>query len=220
MPNNNDPVILSEEPSSVKINIQDPNKPQQPKGGKMIKKEQKIPWYDRVIGALCGNDVRLSNLGEHIVNDVALPTGKRMLNNGIQSGLKHIGDASQVLLFGRVVKSTNGPVDYSSYSNQSANPAPGGYRVTDQVDMFAFSERMKAEECLAYLRGRIQTYRSVGVLDYFEWINENVPGVDIPLDYNMSNRGWVDLSNVVVVPDPNGFVINLPRPVFLKKGST
>ena len=87
----------------------------------------------------------------------------------------------------------------------------------DQVDVFAFTDKRKAEECLAYLRGRIQTYGSASVVDYYEWINTNLQ-VDIPLDYNMTYRGWVDLNNVIITPDPNGFIINLPRPVGLKRG--
>ena len=216
---NNDPVILSEEPSSVRINIQDPNKPASANtGGKLIKKAQKVPWYERVISALFGADVNSQNLGEHIINDWAVPTGKRMINNGIQSGLKHVGDASQVMLFGRVVNSSSGPTDYTSFSNPNGvNPKPAGYRVMDQVDVFAFTDKRKAEECLAYLRGRIQTYGSASVVDYYEWINTNLQ-VDIPLDYNMTYRGWVDLNNVIITPDPNGFIINLPRPVGLKRG--
>ena len=214
---NNDPVILSEEPSSVRINIQDPNKPKQSPGGKLIKKPKKIPWYDRLLSGLFGNDVNHENIGEHFINDWAVPTGKRMLNNGIQSGLKRAGDATQVLLFGRVVSSSNGPTDYTSFSNPNVAQKPGGYRVMDQVDVFAFTDKRKAEECLAYLRGRIQTYGSASVVDYYEWINTNLQ-VDIPLDYNMTYRGWVDLNNVIITPDPNGFIINLPRPVGLKRG--
>lgn len=212
-------VILSEEPSQVKINIQDPNKPKPNVGGKMIKKPQKVPWYDKVISALFGQDVNKDNLGEHFINDYAVPWGKRMLNNGIQSGLKHVGDASQVMLFGRVVNSNNGPTDYTSFSNPNGvTPKPGGYRVMDQVDVFAFTYKQKAEECLTYLRGRISTYGSASVVDYYEWINTHIEGVDIPLDYNMTYRGWMDLSNVIISPDPNGFIINFPRPVGLKRG--
>lgn len=215
---NNDPVILSEEPSSVKINIQDPNKPKPNTGGKMIKKPAKVPWYDRLISGLFGSDVSHENLGEHILNDWAIPTGKRMLNNGIQNGLKKTGDAAQVLLFGRVVNQTNGPTDYTSFSNPNNVQKPGGYRVMDQVDVFAFSDKRKADECLAYLRGRIREYGSASVVDYYEWINTNLEGVDIPLDYNMTYRGWLDLGNVTITPDPNGFIINFPRPVGLKRG--
>ena len=215
---NNDPVILSEEPSSVKINIQDPNKPKPNAGGKMIKKPAKVPWYDRLISGLFGSDVSHENLGEHILNDWAIPTGKRMLNNGIQNGLKKTGDAAQVLLFGRVVNQTNGPTDYTSFSNPNNVQKPGGYRVMDQVDVFAFSDKRKADECLAYLRGRIKEYGSASVVDYYEWINTNLEGVDIPLDYNMTYRGWLDLGNVTITPDPNGFIINFPRPVGLKRG--
>ena len=214
---NNDPVILSEEPKNVRINIQDPTKPKQNSAGQMVTRPVKIPWYDRVISALFGGDVNHENIGEHFINDWAVPTGKRMLNNGIQSGLKRAGDATQMMLFGHVVNSQNGPVDYSSYSQPGAAPAPGIYKVSEQVEVFAFRDRMKAEECLAYLRGRIQTYQSVGVLDYFEWLNDKL-GAGIALDYNMADRGWKDLNNVTVKPDPNGYIIDFPRPVFLKRG--
>ena len=212
---NNDPVILSEEPKSVKISVNDPNKPKSQGGGKVLKKPQKVPWYDKVIAGLFGPEVNHENLGEHFLNDYAIPTGKRMLNNGIQNGLKRTGDAAQVLLFGRVVNSNNGPTDYTSYSQPNNAVPSGGYRVMDQVDVFAFTDKHKAEECLAYLRGRIATYGSAGVLDYWEWINDNLR-MDISLDYNMANRGWKDLNNVRIMTDPNGYIIDFPRPIALR----
>lgn len=214
---NNDPVILSEEPKNVRINVQDPNKPKQNSGGQMVKRQRKIPWYDRVIGAFCGQDVNHDNLLEYVVKNWAVPTGQRMLNNGIQSGLKRASDATQMMIFGRVVNTQNGPVDYTSYSQQGATPSPGIYQVTQAVDVFAFRDINKANECLAYLKGRIATYQSVGVLDYFEWLNDKL-GAGISLDYNMADRGWKDLSNVTVKTDPNGYIIDFPRPVFLKRG--
>lgn len=212
-----DPVILSEEPSSVRINIDDPNKPKSNAGGQMVKRPQKIPWYDRIIGALFGNDVNHENVGDKLIKDYAVPTGQRMLNNGIQTGLKKAGEAAQVMIFGRVINSTNGPTDYTSFSKPGNVATPGIYQVTQAVDVFAFRDRNKAEECLAYLKGRIATYQSVGVLDYFEWLNDKL-NAGISLDYNMADRGWRDLSNVFVKPDPNGYIIDLPKPVFLKRG--
>lgn len=216
MANNNDPVILSEEPNNVKINIQDPNKPKPNSGGTLVKRKQKIPWYDKIIAAVYGPEVNHENILEYWVNEKAIPTGKRMLNNGIQNGLKRAGDATQMMLFGHVVNSQSGPVDYSSYS-QPGNASPGIFKVSEQVEVFAFRDRQKADECLAYLKGRLATYQSVGVLDYFEWLNDKL-GAGIPLDYNMADRGWKDLSNVTVKPDPNGYIIDFPRPVFLKRG--
>lgn len=212
-----DRVILSEEPGQVKISVQDPNKPKQGAGGKMITRKQKVPFLDRVIGAFFGADVDRSNVGEHILNDFAVPVGKRMVNNAVQGSLKRIGDASQVMLFGKVVSSSNGPTDYTSFSNPNGQPQrqQGAYRVMDSVEVFAFRDKNSAIACLNYLRGRIREYGSASAVDYFEWINSNL-NMDIPLDYNMTYRGWVDLSNVTITPDPNGFIINLPRPVGLK----
>lgn len=213
-----EPVILSEEPSSVKINIQDPTKPKTvSQGGRMVKRPPKVSFWDKVISALFGAEVNSQNLGQHLIDDYAVPTAKRMINNGIQSGLKRTGDAAQVMLFGRVVNSNNGPTDYTSFSKPNSVPKPGGYRVMDRVDTFAFTERQKAIECLEYLKGRIQTYQSVGVLDYFEWINNELH-MDIPLDYNMANQGWVDLSMATVSASAEGFIIEFPRPIALRRG--
>ena len=212
-------VILSEEPGSVKINVQDPNKPkQQGAAGKMIKVPQKVPFWDRVISALFGQDVNSQNLGEHIIKDYAIPTGKKMLNNGIQSTLKRTGDAAQIMIFGKVVNSNNGPTDYTSFSNPNAvTKIQGAYRVMDQVDTFAFRREDDAKECLKYLRGRIQAYGSTSVVDYFEWINDKL-GMAIPLDYNMTDRGWLDLNMARVSQSAEGYLIEFPRPVFLKRG--
>lgn len=214
-----DKVILSEEPDKIKLNIQDPTKPAN-SAGKMIKVNQKIPVKDRVIGALFGPEVNSQNLGQTLVDDYAIPTGKRMLNNAAQNTLKRFGDAVQVLLFGKVINSTSGPTDYTSYSNPdkaNAVKTQGVYRVMDQVDTFAFAQKNKAEECLAYLRGRIAKYGSVSVVDYFEWINTNL-NTEISLDYNMTYRGWIDLSSARVSVAAEGFIIELPRPIALQRG--
>lgn len=212
-----DKVILSEEPTNVRLNIQDPSKPQN-NPGRIVTVQKKIPWYDKVISGLFGNEVRHDNLADYLLNNWAIPTGKKMLNNGIQSGLKRTGDAAQVLLFGKVINSNNGPTDYTSFSKPNGgNVVQGAYRVMDQVDTFAFTQQRKAEECLGYLRGRISTYGSVSVVEYFEWINANL-GTDIPLDYNMTYRGWVDLNASRVSQSAEGWIIELPRPVALKRG--
>lgn len=213
---NEDKVILSEEPQNVRINIQDPAKPKP--AGQMIKVPKKVPWYDKLISAMFGPEVNSQNIGEHFVRDWAIPTGQRMLNNGIQSGLKRAGDATQMLIFGKVINNSGGPVDYSSYSNSNAvKPIQGAYRVMDQVDTFAFTELKNAEACLSYLRGRIKAYGSATVVDYFEWINDNLR-MNIPLDYNMTDRGWIDLNSATVSQCAAGYIIELPRPIFLKRG--
>ncbi len=214
-----DKVILSEEPSSVRINIQDPNKPKaQNSAGKMVKVQQKVPFIDRIISALFGSEVNSQNVAEHIIKDYAIPAGKKMLNNGIQSGLKHAGDAAQVMIFGKVINSNNGPTDYTSFSKpNSVQVVQSVYRVMDQVDTFAFTRKEDADRCLNYLRGRISEYHSVSVVDYFEWINSNL-NMQIPLDYNLTDRGWLDLSMARVSQSAEGYIIELPKPVFLKRG--
>ena len=204
-------VILSEEPRDIRVNIQDPTKPSSKQIATAKKVQQKPKLGDKVIGAFFGQEVNSQNLGEHLLNDYAVPTGKKMLNNAAQSTLKRVGDAVQVLLFGKVVSSNNGPTDYTSFSNPNVAQRPTAHKLMNSVEQFAFSTRNDAARVLEYLRGKIATYGSASVLDYYEAVNE-------PVDYMMANQGWMDLSTAQIRIAPEGFIIDLPRPIALKRG--
>lgn len=206
-----DPVVLSEEPETLKVNVLDPTKPKA-----LVKTTAKLPpkqtGRDKVIKAFFGNDVNSSNLGEHIIKDYAEPTAKRMLNNAAQGVLKKFSDAIQVLLFGKIVNGINGPIDYTSFSNPNVvSQAPIAHKLSDQVEQFAFASREDALKVLEYLKGRIVAYGSASALDYYEACGE-AP------DYMMANRGWLDLSSATVRVAPEGFVLDMPRPIVLKRG--
>lgn len=206
-------VILSEEPSSIRINIDDPSK----LSSKQIAKAKKLPpketVVDKVIHGFYGNEVNKENVGEFILKERLVPVGKRMLNNASQNLLKRTGDAIQMLIFGKVLQENNAPVDYTSFSNPNiANTTqPTAHKLMNQVEQFAFSTRNDAERVLAYMRGRIREFGSCSVLDYYEAVNE-------PVDYMMSNQGWMDLTNAQIRVAPEGFIIDLPRPISLKRG--
>lgn len=212
MPNGQEPVILSHDPASIKINIQDPNKPKQPQ--KFVNKlPPKETFGSKMKHAFLGPDV--DKVGDYVLKEYLEPAGKRMVNNASQNILKKIGDGIQILLFGKIVNAQNGGVDYTSFYNP--NIAPGNqqpvkaYKLLDAVDTFTFRTHADAQAALDYLRGRISVYRSASVADYYENIGAAV-------DYMMVDRGWVDLSNARVISTPDGFIIDLPRPIALKRG--
>ena len=218
MPLTNDngqgPVILSQEPvaGNVHINIQDPNKPKSPP-----KYVNKLPPKETVgtklKHAFLGPEV--DKVGEYVVKEYLEPAGKRMLNNASQNILKKIGDGIQILLFGKIVSTQSGGVDYTSFYNPNIAPgqqqAPKAYKLLDAVDTFTFRTNADAQAALNYLRGRIATYKSVSVADYYENIGAAV-------DYMMVDRGWLNLDNARVISTPDGFIIDLPRPILLKRG--
>lgn len=215
MPNGQDPVILTTEPGTqIKINLDDPSKPKpQPKYTKRIEAKESVGT--KLKHAFLGPDV--DDVGAYVLKEYLEPTGKRLLNNTAQGLLKKIGNGIQILLFGKVVTTQNGGVDYTSYYNpsigvnQQGQPTQKAYKVMDAVDVFALS-REDAMETLAYLRGRIHEYGSASVIDYYEHIGA-------PLDYMMADRGWRNLDSVQILPMPgNGYYIDLPRPIYLKRG--
>ena len=216
MPNGQEPVILNHEPNNgqIKISIEDPNKPKQPP--KFIKKaEPKESVGTKVKHAFLGPDV--DKVGDYILKEYMVPTGKKLLNNGIQGLLHKLSDGVQVLLFGRVVSTQNGGVDYTSFANPNIGSGSSGqstvkaYKLMDAVETFTFPTRQVAQNTLDYLRGRIKEYHSASVSDYYEYIGS-------PVDYMMVDRGWMNLDGARVISTPDGFIIDLPRPISLKRG--
>ena len=214
--NGQEPVILNHHPDGIQVNINDPNKPRnKPKFTE--RKPPKETAGQKIKHAFFGPDV--DDVGKYMLKECLEPIGKRMVNNASQSILKRIGDAIQILLFGKVVSNQNGGVDYTSFYNPAIGSngiSPSGqpmkvYKVMDAVDTFTFANRADAEETLLYLRGRIKAFGSSSVIDYYEHINA-------PVDYMMADRGWVDLTNARVIPTPNGYELDLPKPILLKRG--
>lgn len=215
-----EPVILSHDPQGIRVDIQDPSKPKNPQ--KYIKKTAANPTIGATMKhAFFGPDV--DNVGEYVLKEYLEPTGKRLLNNASQTILKKIGDGIQVLLFGKVISSQNGGVDYTSFYNpnvgtqQSGNTQPKIYKVMDAVDTFTFATRDLATETLNYLRGYSNQYGSVPVSEYYEHIGASM---DYSMQSIMVDRGWIKgaLNATEVKPTPEGFIIDLPRPILLKKG--
>lgn len=209
---NQEPVILSQEPGPVRININDPTK--KPSGPPKFK-SQKPPKETvgvKLKHAFLGPDV--DKVGEYVVKEYLEPAGKRMVNNASQNILKKIGDGIQILLFGKIISTQNGGVDYTSFYNPSIAPGQQpvkAYKLLDAVDTFTFPTNSAATEVLNYLKGRIRTYGSVSVADYYENIGATV-------DYMMVDRGWINLESARVISTPDGFIIDLPRPIGLKRG--
>jgi len=208
---NNDPVILD---NSVNITIRDPNMPEQQSKkvvqGSVKRVQKKEKASKKFVHAFFGQDVE--NPGEYIVDQYLVPTGLRMLNNAGQTILKHASDGLQMLLFGKVVNQQNGPTDYTSFSSNGQQPMPRAQRILDAVDTFVFGSKMDAERVLADMRGRINAYGSVSVLDYYDAIGSPIDNTA----YVLKDRGWTNLDNARVVPIPEGFTIDLPRPISLR----
>ena len=48
-------------------------------------------------------------------------------------------------------------------------------------------------------------------MNYYEAVNE-------PVDFMMANKGWTNLNAATVKDTPEGFIIDMPRPIMLKRG--
>ena len=209
----NKPVIMD---NKMVITIRDPNAPEEVNKkvvqGQVKRVKQKEKVSKKLIHAFLGPDVEKP--GEYIVDNYLVPTGLRMLNNAGQTILKHASDGLQMLLFGKVVnQGSNGQVDYTSFANGGQSSVqPRAMKLMDAVETLVFTNRVDAERVLAEMRGRIQAYGSVSVLDYYEAAGQPIGN----MDYVFKDRGWMNLDNARVLSAPEGFMVDLPRPVNLR----
>lgn len=158
----------------------------------------------------------LSIVFSAILSDVAIPAAKDLISDAVSEGVDR-------LLFGESVgrrsgRSTNqksGYVSYNRYSSNSrqhsdprekkVNKAPRSRHGFDDVIL---SSRQEADEVLDQLYTMLDQYESVTVADFYSLIG-------LETKYTDDDWGWTELKGSGVRKTREGFVIELPEPIFL-----
>ena len=113
------------------------------------------------------------------------------------------------------------PTDYSKPSNRNptiytySSRQNRGYVDAGQVKMsngglkaILYKTRLDAETVLRSLDEQIELYGEATVMQYYDVS-------DIDSQFTDAKWGWKDLSSARIYPAPGGFMIQMPRPIFL-----
>lgn len=170
--------------------------------------EKKKNWAERTIAIIMGDDEK--SIGSFLWRDVFVPAVKTTLYDIFVGGL-------EMRLFGetrsrsaRVARDDRpGMVSYNGMFGGTGKRNPNNWdggsreRVTE-VSNFIFGYRQDAVALLNRLDDIIRDYQETSVADFYEALGK-------PSQYTDRSWGWKDISTSRIVPNGDGWSIDMPR---------
>ena len=154
----------------------------------------------------------IDNVRDYIIAEIVVPKARDMVYSIAESICDSVKDGISGLLYGRNSARGNTNYHYSSYYNDRNRSAQDAtYRYVDRDYDFnnvVFKIRGDAERTLQELRSYISDYGLVSVMTLYECVGKSGVHTD-------NNYGWTDLARARVIPVRGGYIINLPKTVYL-----
>lgn len=161
-----------------------------------------------------GDDAR--SVGHYIFFDVIIPAAKNMLFDATSQGVERMlfGDSRGRNRPSSSGRSGSGYTSYNRmYDNKSRDNAPRELstraRSSHDFDEIILEERGEAEAVIDELSNLIDEYGQVKVTDLYSLVG-------ISGNYTDDKWGWVDLRTATTTRVRQGYLLDLPKPIFLK----
>jgi hypothetical protein len=156
---------------------------------------------------------------QHVWQNILVPMAQNALLDAIQQGSERmvVGQVRSRSSMGGTIPNLLG-LGHQAYNKMYTNgPMPGPMattsvqqqrmnRATHNFSDFVVGSRAAAEVVIDRMYDLLSRDGAVTVADFMDLIGENA-------DYTMQKWGWVDLHGSQVVRVPQGYLIDLPRPV-------
>lgn len=153
----------------------------------------------------------LKDAKTYLVKDVLIPSAKKLFVDLVKNGADILAYGSAKPSSGRNI------VDKVSFREAASRYWDGGRRADEpqrssrfDYDEIKFDSRGDAERVLDALDDMIATYGYARVSDIYDCIG-------VSCDYTYNNYGWEHLGSARVVGTRDGFVLDLPRVIPLRR---
>lgn len=195
------------------------------------KKVEKIEGLGEVVPKKPGLAKRFKNTffggdakgsAQYVWTNVIVPTAQNMLLDAIQQGSERMvtGNVRSRSSMGGTIPNLLG-LGHQAYNKMyQSGPMPGQQfgaplqqqqrqtRASYDFSNFVVGSRVGAETVCDRMFDLLSRDGAVTVADFMDLLGE-------PADYTMQKWGWVDLRGSQVVRVPQGYLIDLPRPIVL-----
>ena len=212
MENKNKPLDL---PSNThKSKIQQTKKIVKAKTKVLRKKKSFIKQFSELFMGEDGGSV-----SSYILKDIIVPTAKGIVTDVIEAITDAVKGGIEMQLFGEQTnrrQDRRGSGIYGKTSNTHtnySNPKPARTKRTsntraNQFDDIIVGSHREAQAVIRGLNDLIDQYGQATIADLQEI-------VQITGDFTDSYYGWVNLNTARVKPDRDGYLVDLPKPVYL-----
>lgn len=178
--------------------------------------KQPKPLGRRFLDTFFGGDAQ--GVVAYVIKDVLVPAAKDMIADAVSTGIER-------LIFGEVRSSgrrsgfrstsSGGYVSYNRFSSgtvgRDENPRDisRNARSSHNFDEIILASRAEAQEVISRLFDLVSQYEAATVSDLYELVG--VSG-----NYTDEKWGWTDIRGAGVTRVRNGWLLDLPKPEFLK----
>ena len=200
-------------------NLPSEDRPRKKIGG--LVENYKEPLSKRVLNALFEGDPK--TIAVSLVREVAIPKTKDILADLFIGGIEKAIYGDDAVARG----------SYSGYSGYKSQPTrkvsyenayykDGRYYTPEPTakpkvrwDRIVMRTRPKAVELIGQLQDDIRRYKSVSVLELYDYVTDidEELGAMIDAEFPDNNWGWVNLDRVPIESVPGGYWVKLPKPV-------
>jgi hypothetical protein len=215
--------IKEKEKKEVEVKKEETKKVEKVVTGKVIQKKKTLG--KRFMETFVGED--LKNIKGYIFQDVLIPAAKDTISDIVQGITDTIMGSVDVALFGETRRrgasrsSRDRGKSYVSYDRMSSSSRDRDRnrdrdikdinsrdRARHKFDDIILETRGEAEEVLGNLVDLIVDYEEATVADLYGFVGIS----DTPVDRNW---GWKDLSSASVSRTRDGYMLNLPKTIYL-----
>lgn len=159
--------------------------------------------------------------GDYLIDRVILPAARKTVLDVVKNILNGILGAVEVALYGSNSPQSsigNPRYSYTDYTGVSGERSsiysspfrPSGIRRYGSAIIVETQTKEKAQNTITYLRDLISASGSASLAQLCEELGEVA-------SYTDTDYGWKDIGPIAIVPSPNGWSINLPRPIYLNR---
>lgn len=161
----------------------------------------------RIRNAFISEDI--TDVKDYVFMDVFIPAIKKLVVDVFVNGLNALFYGNSAPRNGGSRISIMTPYDKISQGNSTV-VKPYQARASYEVANIIFKNEDDARMVLDTLCEIFDRYRYVSVADLYQQIKRNPTAIDF-------DWGWKDIRSVHVMFNRNGWVLDLPKPVYLKK---
>ena len=155
----------------------------------------------------------IDNIQDFIIKEVIVPKAKEMVCGIVDNVADGIKNGVHKLVYGddSPNHSESKHVQYGSYYSGNNRVQTVSYRESGfKYEEFIFRTRGDAEATLNELRDNVAQFKMTSVADFYSCVDRD----DLTRDID-NNYVWTDLRNAKVQMTRGGYILKLPKPVYL-----
>lgn len=153
-----------------------------------------------------------ANVGNYIVMDVLVPSIKKAIYDIVVNSLDMSLFGGRGGGSGNGKRSTHDKIsfrDYNGISRREERSYSNTARDAGYQDI-VYETRADARDVLDSMDEILETYDAVSVGDMYDLSG-------LTCDHTLNNYGWTDIRNAKIVPVSDGYIIKMPRAVYIRR---